>query len=672
MNDRASAEPPPGAMPAPPGATQQAVTRADDGPTQHGAARRDADATAAHGHHGGKAALALAALGVVFGDIGTSPLYALKECVSGTHGVPPTPDNVLGLLSLLFWSLMMVVTVKYVTFITRADNDGEGGILALLALVPERLRASGTQGVGWLAGLVVLGAALLYGDGVITPAISVLSAMEGLEVATTALKPFVVPLTCAILVGLFSVQRWGTARVGKVFGPIMVLWFTALAALGLVFIARNPAVLAALSPVYAARFFAAHGLHGVAILGSVVLVITGGEALYADMGHFGRAPIRLAWYALALPALVLNYFGQGALLLQAPEAAANPFFAMVPKGPLTYALVALAAMATVIASQALISGAYSLTHQAIQLGYLPRTQVRHTSSETAGQIYIPLTNWALAAGCLALVLIFQQSSRLAAAYGLAVTGTMGITSIVFFVVMRHTWRAPLAKALPLLILFLSFDLPFFGANLIKFLDGGYVPAVIAAVLFIMMVIWKRGRAILAERFTRAAPSASAFVRDLDAKCRARVPGTAVFLSSRAGKTPYALTHHLKHNKVLHETVVILTVVTEHVPRVADRERLDVTSLDKGVHQIVIRSGFMQSTDVPALLRRAAATHGLPIDFADVAYYLGRETILATDRGRMGRITETIFAVMARNAGAVPDYFRLPPERVVEIGVQVDL
>ncbi|KYG02002.1 potassium transport protein Kup [Sorangium cellulosum] len=566
----------------------------------------------------------------------------------------------------------MVVAVKYVTFITRADNEGEGGILALLALVPERLRARGAQGVGWVAGLVVLGAALLYGDGVITPAISVLSAMEGLAVATAALEPLVVPLTCAILVGLFSVQRWGTARVGKIFGPIMAVWFLALAALGLAFIAKTPAVLAALSPAHAARFFADHGLHGVAILGSVVLVITGGEALYADMGHFGRRPIQLAWYGLALPALALNYFGQGALLLRSPEAAGSPFFAMVPKGPLTYALVALSAMATVIASQALISGAYSLTHQAIQLGYLPRTQVLHTSSAAEGQIYIPATNWALAAGCLALVLSFRHSSRLAAAYGLAVTGTMGITSIVYFVVMRQTWGAPLAKAVPLLLLFLAFDLPFLGANLLKFFEGGYVPVVIAAVLFAMMVIWKRGRAILVERFTRAVPSIEAFVRGLDASCGARVPGTAVFLSSRAGKTPYVLAHHLKHNKVLHETVVLLTAVTEHVPRVADGQRLELTSLGKGVHQLIVHSGFMQSTDVPALLRRAAAQHGLPVDFADVTYYLGRETLLATDEGRMGKVAETIFSVMARNAGAVPAYFRLPPERVVELGVQIDL
>ncbi|XXY49551.1 potassium transporter Kup [Sorangium sp. So ce269] len=663
----------PGVPTAAPSATERPTY--DDGGTAPGVASGqapDAVAAQAHGHRGGAAALALAALGVVFGDIGTSPLYALKECVSGEHGVAPTPGNVLGLLSLIFWSLILVVTVKYVTFITRADNDGEGGILALLALVPERLRTRGTKGVGWIAGLVVIGAALLYGDGVITPAISVLSAMEGLAVATSALRPAVVPLTCAILVGLFSVQRWGTARVGKVFGPIMVLWFTALAALGITFIAKNPAVLAALSPVHAARFFADHGLHGVAILGSVVLVITGGEALYADMGHFGRGPIRLAWYGLALPALALNYFGQGALLLQTPEAAESPFFAMVPKGPLTYALVALSAMATVIASQALISGAYSLTHQAIQLGYLPRTRVLHTSSTAEGQIYIPVTNWALAAGCLALVLVFQQSSRLAAAYGIAVTGTMGITSVIYFVVMRSTWGVPLAKALPLLLLFLSFDLPFFGANLVKFLDGGYVPIVIAAVLFTLMVIWKRGRAILAERFARAVPSVEAFVRGLDASCRARVPGTAVFLSSRAGKTPNVLAHHLKHNKVLHETVVLLTVVTEHVPRVPDRDRLELASLDKGVHQLLIRSGFMQSTDVPALLRRAAAKHELPIDFADVTYYLGRETILATDEGRMGKVTETIFALMARNAGSAPSYFNLPPERVVELGVQVDL
>jgi KUP system potassium uptake protein len=623
-----------------------------------------------HGH-AGLPGLALAALGVVFGDIGTSPLYALKECVSKEHGVAPTPDNVLGLLSLIFWALTMVVTVKYLTFIMRADNGGEGGILALLALVPEKLRGK-PESVGWIAALVVFGAALLYGDGIITPAISVLSAIEGLEVATTTLKPAVVPLTCGILVGLFAVQKRGTAGIGKVFGPIMVVWFAALTVLGVTFIVKNPAVLAALSPVHAVRFFLAHGSKGMVVLGSVVLAITGGEALYADMGHFGRRPIRIAWYGLVLPALVINYFGQGALLLERPEAAENPFYAMVPQGGLTYALVALSAAATVIASQALISGAYSLTHQAVQLGFLPRVTIVHTSSETEGQIYIPEVNWGLAVACIALVLTFRESSKLAAAYGIAVTGTMGITSIVYFVVLRRTWGWSLARALPLLVLFLALDLPFFGSNLLKFLDGGYVPMLVGAVFFTLMLIWKRGRALLADSFRQGSPEIDLFLKELDQKVKARVPGTAVFLTSSDDKTPPVLVHHLRHNKVLHETVVLLTVRTEHVPRVDHSKELDIVELEHGFYRLIIHSGFMQTPKIPELLREAAEEKGVPIDFAEITYYLGRETFLATDAGRMGRVTESLFAFMSRNAGSATAYFGLPPDRVVELGMQVDL
>jgi KUP system potassium uptake protein len=627
-------------------------------------------APAAHAH-GSLGALAFGALGVVFGDIGTSPLYALKECVSKEHGVPPTPANVLGLLSLIFWALMMVVTVKYLTFIMRADNQGEGGILALLALVPDKLRGKGAS-VGWIAALVVFGAALLYGDGIITPAISVLSAIEGLEVATDKLKPIVVPLTCVILVGLFAVQKRGTAGIGKVFGPIMVVWFLSLAVMGLVYITKNPAVLVALSPVHAVRFFVEHGLHGVVVLGSVVLAITGGEALYADMGHFGRAPIRLAWYALVLPALVLNYFGQGALLLANPAASENPFFALVPTGALTYALVALSAAATVIASQALISGAFSLTHQAVQLGFLPRVTVKHTSDETEGQIYIPEVNWGLAIACIALVLAFRESSKLAAAYGIAVTGTMGITSVVYFVVLRQTWRWPLLKALPLLILFLAWDLPFFASNLLKFMDGGYVPMLVGVLFFSLMIIWKRGRAFLAQYFHDTSPPLDAFLADLDDKVKARVPGTAVFLTSSDHETPPVLVHHVRHNKALHQQVILLTVRTEHVPRVDRGQVFELTELSRGFHRIVVHSGFMQTPDVPTLLREAAAEKGVPIDFADITYYLGRETFLATDAGKMGRFTEGLFGFMARNAGSPTLYFGLPPDRVVELGMQVDL
>jgi KUP system potassium uptake protein len=624
-----------------------------------------------HGH-GGSLGLALAALGVVFGDIGTSPLYAVKECVSGPHGVAASEANVLGVLSLVFWAITMVVTVKYLTFIMRADNQGEGGILALLALVPERLRPSRATALGWVPAIVLVGAALLYGDGIITPAISVLSAVEGLGVATPALEPVIVPVTCLILAGLFAVQSRGTEGIGRVFGPIMVLWFATLAGLGLRALAQNPAVLRALDPSYGAAFFVHNGGHGFLLLGSVVLAITGGEALYADMGHFGRGPIRIAWYALVLPALLLNYFGQGANLLAHPDAAASPFFALVPPGPATYALVALSTAATVIASQALISGAYSLTRQAIQLGYLPRMRVLHTSSTTEGQIYVPQVNWLLAAGCIVLVLAFRESTRLAAAYGIAVTGTMGITSVVFYVVARRTWGWPTAKALPLFLLFLAFDLPFFGANLMKLLDGGYVPVVIAAALFGLMATWKRGRSLMALAFARSARPLDELVARLAEDHVARVPATAVFLTSSADAAPPVLVHHVRHNKALASTVVLLTVVTERVPRVAADDRVEAKPLAGGLYRVILRSGFMQETDVPALLDVAAARVGFAAARGEVTYYLGRETILATERGQMGSAAEGVFAFLARNAASATAYFKLPPEQVVELGIQLDL
>ena len=627
----------------------------------------------AHGHgaHGKLGGLALAALGVVFGDIGTSPLYALKECVQGEHGVEPNEANVLGVLSLVFWALTSVVTLKYLTFVMRADNQGEGGILALLALVPEKVRSPGGAKIGWIAGLVVFGAALLYGDGIITPAISVLSAIEGLEVATTSLKPVVVPATCVVLLGLFAIQHKGTAGVGKVFGPVMVVWFVTIAALGAWHAAHHLAVFAALDPRHGARFFAAHGFHGFAVLGSVVLAITGGEALYADMGHFGAKPIRLAWYALVMPSLMLNYLGQGAVLLADPKAASNPFYALVPAGAATYALVALAAAATVIASQALISGAFSLSHQAVQLGFLPRVTVEHTSHETEGQIYVPEVNWALAVACIALVLMFKESSRLAAAYGIAVTGTMGITSIVYYVVVRRTWGWSVAKALPLVAAFLLLDLAFFGANLLKFLDGGYVPVLVAAGVFVVMVTWKSGRAILAETLARGAPPLDEFLANLGDRCRARVPGTAVFLTSGAQGTPAVMIHHVRHNKVLHDTVVLLTVVNDHVPRVDVAQATTIEDLGQGFHRVVTHAGFMQTPDVPEVLAIAKA-RGVPVDDAETTYYLGRETFLATPKGRMGPLRESLFAMLSRNSKSATAYFAIPPEKVVEVGMQLDL
>ncbi|MDB4970564.1 MAG: Kup system potassium uptake protein [Myxococcales bacterium] len=620
----------------------------------------------------GLAALSLGALGVVFGDIGTSPLYALKECVAEEHGVPPTPDNVYGLLSLIFWALTMVVSIKYVLFVMRADNDGEGGILALLALVPERLRRGGRWGLGALAAVVLFGAALLYGDGIITPAISVLSAVEGLEVAAPGLHRYVVPITCGVLLALFAIQRHGTAGLGRIFGPIMLVWFGTIAVLGVRFIVRHPAVLRALLPTYAVGFVVHHGTESFVVLGAVVLAITGGEALYADMGHFGRGPIRTAWFALVLPALVLNYFGQGALLVHEPSARGNPFFAMVPAGAFTYALVALSATATVIASQALISGAFSLTRQAIQLGYLPRLEIRHTSSETEGQIYIGAINWMLAIACLALVLAFERSTRLAAAYGIAVTGTMAITSGVYFVVLREDWKWPLWRALPLLIVFLSVDLSFFGANLLKFLDGGYVPIVVATLIFVIMVVWRRGRTTLMRRLVTHAPDPAQFIADLERDRIPRVPGTGIFLTAQAKGIPVTLSHYLAHVHALPQRIVLLRVAFEHVPRVPVEHSVEVEELSAGLYRATVSAGFMEHPCLPDRLREARQSKPLALDQPDTTYFVGRETFLATDSGEMGRITESLYSFLYKAASSTTIYFGLPPDRVMEIGMHIDL
>ena len=623
--------------------------------------------------HGSKslAAAALGALGVVFGDIGTSPLYTLKECLHGPHGAAPTPDNVLGVLSLVFWSLTMVVTVKYLAFVMRADNKGEGGIFALLALVPARLREPGGTRLGWVALAVIAGSALLYGDGVITPAISVLSAMEGIEIATPAMHHFILPVTCVVLVGLFSIQSRGTGAVGRLFGPVMVAWFSTLAVLGLWHIAKNPSVLRALSPTYAAAFFGHHGLHGAAILGSVVLAVTGGEALYADMGHFGVRPIRAVWLSFVMPALVLNYFGQGAIVLADPRAAENPFFAQVPRGPAIYALVALATAATIIASQALISGAFSLTRSAMQMGYFPRVTVRHTDADTEGQIYVPEVNWALAAGCLALVLTFRESSRLAAAYGIAVTGTMVITSVVYFVALRTHFGWTLAKALPVLALFLAFDLPFLGANLAKLVDGGWVPVLIGAVIVAVMITWKRGRTLLAMHHARF----SANQGDLPAivaRLAARVPGVAVFMASSPQGVPAILAHHVERVRALQQTVLLVTVSTAEVPAVPRDERAEVIPVADGFVRVIARYGFMESPDIPAILASLCDRGALACDLSEATYFLGRDNLLATGKGHMGEVSEGLFAFLMRNARAADRHFRLPPERVMEIGTQIDL
>jgi KUP system potassium uptake protein len=519
--------------------------------------------------------------------------------------------------------------------------------------------------------LVTVGAALLYGDGMITPAISVLSAIEGLEVAAPRLEPWILPLTCAVLAGLFAIQHRGTGKVGKLFGPVMLLWFVAVGVLGAWHVLRHPSVLVALNPWYGIRFFAVHRTHGLVALGGVVLAVTGGEALYADMGHFGRRPIRLAWYALAMPALVLGYFGQGALMLADPAARHSPFFAMVPQGPWTYALVGVATAATVIASQAMIAGAFSLTHQAVQLGFFPRVTIQHMSNESEGQIYGPVINWALAAACLVLVITFRRSSALAAAYGIAVTGTMLCTSIIFFEVSRVTWKWPVWKALAVLLLFLSFDVPLFAANLFKFADGGFVPLLAAAAFSAVMLTWKKGRLIYREHLTAISPPLDEFIADCQQRIDARPPGGGVFVTGQSDGVPAVLLLLVQRVRVLPETAVLLTVRGSHEPHVAE-ETVRVERLGAGFFRLIVQRGFMDSANVPRALALAIDRFGLPIDLQDVTYYVGRETFLATSAGRMGRASEALFAFLSRNAKSAADHLGIPPDQVVEIGAQIDL
>jgi KUP system potassium uptake protein len=615
--------------------------------------------------------LTVAALGVVYGDIGTSPLYTLRACMAGP-GVTPTAPDVLGVLSLVFWALTLVVTVKYLGFIMRADNRGEGGIFALLALLPERNQQRSRAGhVGVAAMLVIVGAGLLYGDGIITPAISVLSAIEGLEVAEPALHRLVLPATCLVLIGLFAIQRRGTAHIGRWFGPVMVAWFVSIGIIGARNLLRAPSVLTAVNPTYAVRFFAAHGWQGFRVLGSVVLAVTGGEALYADMGHFGPRPIRRGWFGVVLPGLVLSYFGQGALLLSQPKAVADPFFAGVPQGVLTYALVGLSAAATVVASQALISGAFSLTSQAIQLGFLPPLTIRHTSPEREGQIYIPEVNNALAACCLAVVLGFRHSERLAGAYGVAVTGTMAITSVMYFLVARRTWRWPLWRAGLLLAAFLAVDLPFVASNLLKVVDGGYVSLAIAAVLFAIMFTWKRGRMIYGGYLRERAPPVAVFLARCGSEEVVRAPTAGVFVTGHPEGVPPVLADLTERVRAVPDTVVLLTVHVSHVPRVG-HDAVRVEHLGRGVFRVLVVRGYMEAPDVPGALEQARREHGLPVDPERVTVYIGRASFVASSEGQMGRLSEGLFALIARNARSLTDHFGIPPQQVVEIGLRVDL
>jgi KUP system potassium uptake protein len=623
------------------------------------------------------AILSLGALGVVYGDIGTSPLYALKECFAGHHSIPATPENVLGVMSMVFWAMTFVVSFKYLGYVMRADNRGEGGVLALLALVGQRQPASGARRWLILAGL--FGSALLYGDGIITPAISVLGAMEGMTVAAPAFQRFVVPIALIIIVGLFAVQKRGTATIGWFFGPVMSVWFVCIAILGIRGIMMDYTVLRAISPTYAIGFFFSDPMRAFLILASVVLVITGGEALYADMGHFGKRPIRLAWFVVAMPALLLNYFGQSALLLHDATAATNPFYHLVPSWAL-YPMIVVATSAAIVASQALISGAFSLTRQAVQLGYAPRVTITHTSKTEIGQIYIPQVNAALGIGCVALVLGFQTSSNLAAAYGIAVTGTMIITTILFHRVAREKFGWSRARTWPLTLAFLVVDGAFFLGNLVKIEEGGWFPLTLAALVFILMTTWKKGREIVSDAMREVALPMDLFLDDIGRRRPQRVPGTAVFMASDPNGAPPVLLHHLKHNKVLHEKVVLVSVETEEIPQVSEDERVELKELGHGFWQVIAHYGFMESPNVPELLRSlesrgardAMGLGGLIVKPMETTFYLGRETLLPGGPGRLARWRKALFIVMARNALPATQFFSLPPNRVVEMGAQIQL
>ncbi|MGH2542357.1 MAG: potassium transporter Kup, partial [Ardenticatenaceae bacterium] len=586
------------------------------------------------------------------------------------HGIPVTPANVLGILSLIFWSLIIVITIKYLVFVMRADNRGEGGILALTALITP-LRGVERHSRRWLLVMLGLfGTALLYGDGMITPAISVLSAVEGLGIATPLFEPYIIPITIVILVALFLFQSRGTEQLGRVFGPTTLIWFGVLALLGIRWIVRQPEVLAAINPLHGIEFFLENGWRGYLVLGSVFLVVTGGEALYADMGHFGRAPIRLAWFAVVLPALLLNYFGQGALLIERPEAVVNPFYRMAPEWAL-YPLVIIATAATVIASQALITGAFSLTRQAVQFGYLPRVAIAHTSSEEIGQIYIPAVNWILMVSCIALVVTFGSSSNLAAAYGVAVTTTMVVTTLLLFVVAHERWQWSLPVALAVTGFFLLIDVAFWGANLIKIPDGGWFPLVVGAIVFALMTTWQRGRRLLRQRLRAGTVRFTDFAERLRTDRVARVPGTAVFMYSDPEGTPPALLHNLKHNKVLHEQVILLSVQTQEMPHVPRAERVEVHELEHNFYQVILSYGFMENPNVPRDLV-LAEQHGLELKPKEISYFLGREWLLPTEGEGMALWRERLFALMSRNSRNATDFFSLPPDRVVELGTQVEL
>jgi KUP system potassium uptake protein len=612
-------------------------------------------------------ALTLGALGVVFGDIGTSPLYALKECFHNAHGLAINEANVLGILSLFIWSLLVVVSIKYLLIVLRADNRGEGGELALTTLA---LRAMPSQSKlrNWIIYPGLFGAALLYGDGVITPAISVLSAVEGLEVVTPYFKSYVVPITLLVLVGIFYFQRFGTTKIGALFGPIILFWYGTLGVLGIMSAYENPVVLYSLNPVHAIRFFYNHGSLAFYTLGGVFLVVTGAEALYADMGHFGRRPIKYGWFFVAFPGLILNYWGQGALLLRDPSTIRNPFYLMAPSF-LLIPLVLLATMATVIASQAVISGAFSVTRQAVLLGYLPRIDVLHTSSREIGQVYVAIVNWLLLIATIALVVEFRSSGNLAAAYGIGVSTTMVVTTYLLFFVAHFKWRWSIKRCLLVVVPFLLWDITFFASNASKFLSGGWVPLAISGSVFILMTTWRRGRQILGERISSSLMPLDSFIKHF--RGYPRIAGTAVFMTRNVNITPPALLHNLRHNKVLHERIIMMVVDIQEVPTVNPEDRVVVEPIEAGFYRIHASFGYTDEPDVPqALLRAEELERGLKM--SDAVFFLGKETIFATDRPGMALWREKLFAFLSRNALPATNFFKLPTERVVEIGLQVGI
>jgi KUP system potassium uptake protein len=626
---------------------------------------------AAKGHAGkGLSGLVVGALGVVFGDIGTSPLYTLKQAFLPHYGLTPDHATVLGVLSLVFWALMIVVTLKYVTIIMRADNEGEGGIMALMALA-QRTLPKGSRSAYAVGILGIFGASLFFGDGVITPAVSVLSAIEGLEIAAPQLDHWIVPITVLILLALFMSQRFGTEKVGKVFGPITILWFLSLASIGIFNIFKDPEVLKALNPWWAIRFFIEHGWHGIFILGAVVLAVTGGEALYADMGHFGARPIRYAWNCFVLPALMLNYLGQGALVLDDPGALKNPFYEAVPEWAL-FPMIGLAAASTVIASQAVITGAYSVARQAMQLGYIPRMAIKHTSHETIGQIYVPWINWVLMIAVIGLVLTFRTADALASAYGVSVSGTMLIDTLLLALVARATWKNTRRWVVPLCLMFAIVETAFLVANGVKFLDGAWVPVALGIIVFTLLRTWRRGRDLLNAEIRKEGIQLDSFLPGLMLAPPARVPGAAIFLTAQQGVVPHALLHNLKHNKVLHERNVFLTVETLNVPYAPSDKRLKISAIGNDFYRVLVRFGFMEVPDVPLALMRSCDQGGIHFDPMDTTYFASRETIVARAHSGMPIWRDRLFAVMHRNAAPATNFFRIPGNRLVELGAQVEI